>query len=76
MKSAERRHRAKLHYLARGRADGVVAVGLHLQWTAAQIYRVAEAAGVEFQDARAALIRARECTPAEVRATAYSEVDA
>ncbi len=58
---AERRQASKLYWLVRGRADGVVAVGRQLNWTAAQIYRIAKSVGVEHADAREAMRRATDC---------------
>ena len=33
MKPSERRHAAKMHYLARGRADALVAISARLGWS-------------------------------------------
>ena len=64
--SAERRQRAALRFLTRGRADGLVAIALLQRWPSSKTYRVGSQIGVDRDDVRAAY----------ERATAYSEVDA
>lgn len=63
---ADRRHAAKLHYLARGRADGLVDLADLLGWSEGKTYAMGRQIGLVAGDVREAI----------QRANAYRETDA
>lgn len=63
-KPAERRHRSKLHYLARGRADALVAIAADLGWVESFTIAIGRRIGVDHGDYCEALARANAYTEA------------
>ena len=61
MNQAERRHRSKLHYLTRGRADGLVQTAQLMGWDRGKTFGVGRKLGLDPSDVRAALERAEDC---------------
>ena len=66
-KPAQRRHTAKLHWLARGRADALVAIAADLGWQESFTYAQGRRIGIDPGDTHEALARASAYTQETAR---------
>lgn len=62
MSASERKIKLKLHWWARGRSDGLIAIAAHLGWTDEATDAIGEVIGCDTQDRFFARRRAAECT--------------